>query len=185
MSFCTFGADAASSPGVEARVNKCRAGGVGMVRLAKAERIPRASGVFVKVKLEGELGGGGVVLVEPGTICGEEVGLQMEEMVVEPDVDGFVSVMVENHSGQALTLAAGQEIGCASQWEELPECQGEEVCVRMVTLEEGETMSEEAVMARRAALADRLQLGSERLTDDQIQELRSLILESDDVFAVE
>ena len=98
------------APGVEARVSKAKSSGGGTVRLVRAERIPRESGMLVKAQLEGVQGKVGPVVVEPGPMC-EGLGLSMEEMVVEPDADGCVSVIVSNTSCQALSAEAGQEIG--------------------------------------------------------------------------
>lgn len=52
--------------------------------------------MLVNAKLERKIVRPGAVVVEPGVICGHETGLQMEETVVEPDADGWVSVMVAN-----------------------------------------------------------------------------------------
>ena len=180
--------------GVEARLSSKEEAGAGLVRLVKAERIPRESGVLVRAKLEGVLGEPGPVVIEPGALCGGGSGLQMEEMVVEPDAEGYVLVMVANTSCQALSVEAGEEIGQASLLMEMPG--SPEADVSAVSAQCGETggsgvswspgtMSDEAVAARKERLAELLQVGSEVLDEEGLQKLKSLILEWDDVFAVE
>ena len=61
--------------GVEARLSSKEEAGAGLVRLVKAEWIPRESGVLVRAKLEGVLGEPGSVVIEPGALCGGESGL--------------------------------------------------------------------------------------------------------------
>ena len=149
------------APGVEARVSKAKPGGRGMVRLVEAEQIPRESGMLGKAQLE-------------GVQC-EGFRLLREEMVVEPDAYGFVSVIVSNTLCQALSVEAGQEIGRISLCEEAPWSLDERamaVVNEVMAERDGEMwaldlVEEEVAAARSAELAEKLQLRSDVLLADE------------------
>ena len=98
--------------GVEALVSKGQGVEGGVVRLLKAVRIPRGSGMVVEVWVDRRPGETNAMLVEPmADCCG---GLSMEEMVVDVKEEGQALVVVTNTSHEALVVEAGLEIGLAS-----------------------------------------------------------------------
>ena len=71
-----------------------------MVLLIASERVPSCCGVVVEAEIQGCKG---TAVVEPERM----IGLDLEEMVVEPDESGRVSVVVANPSPEVVNLMSG------------------------------------------------------------------------------
>ena len=89
--------------------------------------------MMVEAQLEGLCGTAGAVVVEPSPDFARSSVLQLEEMVLNPDAEGRVLLMVMNNSGESQTMEADQLMGLGCPWEE-PSGSTEEVqgCVDVV-----------------------------------------------------
>ena len=87
------------------------------MRLIKSEHVPSCCGVVVEAEIQGCTG---TVMVEPERM----LGLDLDEMVVEPDESGRVSVVVANPSPKVVNL---QMLGVAYQCAEVSQGGGKAV----------------------------------------------------------
>ena len=165
-------------PGPGVTVREPGVGQTGMVRLVRADRVPSRCGVLVEAVVE-VCSGDVFVSSLPGGH-----GIEVEPMVLRPDGDGKVSLVVTNPTLtlSAVSMDSGQPLGVACGCEEYA-CEGQAVdsmqsIVNNVRCEDI-VYDPEVERGRREKLAGQLGL------DDDSVELREIVLGSHDVFAVE
>ena len=164
----------------------------------KAEQLPGHHGMVVEAKVDPHSGRG--VLVEPSGDQGVDPGVRVEDMLVEPNEEGKVRFVVVNESSEPVKLPLDHLIGqghwvvgsvseeefceVVAEEEEYPEqgLQGVVECVGQVQHVE---VDEVSLSARQRTLKGMVQVGGAREASEECEQLRSLVMESHDVFAVE
>ena len=180
---------------------------VSYVRLVQSSTVPSLKGCFLRVEVADalpKLGGGDCppVLFEPCKDVLEPMGLCMFESLVAVDGEGFALVPVENCGCVCVHLEEGMEVGTVRCVEKVIE----DVCgfvgdggvgaVDEVGADTGESQvdGEEQcgsvgtvvqTPGRIERLLEALELPSEKLTEEQFRQLRELVGDYSDVFALD
>ena len=150
---------------------------VSVVCLVQSVTVPSLKGSFVKVKANNiSVLPGQSVLFEPMSDQLECNGLHSHESLVMVDVDGCMLVPMANVYGTATRLTEGMEVGYAQPLESIKSVTHDVQCASI-----------EAILKtpeRSAELQRILGVGSTSLSKGQKTELKQLIAEYSDVFAL-
>ena len=146
----------------------------GTVRLLQAARLPGQHGRVVKAKVVGKKGHS-LSYFEPHM---EFDGVKVQDAVVEEDEDDCIRVLLENHGFSPVVVEEGQILG---SMEEVRLCQEESLVDEAVV---SAVLPGEFSAERLEQLRDSLKLDPQ-LTEEQVQQMRDLVLEFADVFALD
>ena len=153
---------------------------VGTVRPLTATRLPPRHTKIVRAHVEG-VDRQSISLLTPEAKW-ESKGLQMEEALLEPDGELCVSVPIQNPTCEPLCISSGDILGQIQPVAIVPEPKV------VATLLEGDTSShtEQPIdpNSRDSCLLENSHF-EESLTGEEIQQLKDLIIEFSDVFAVD
>ena len=142
-------------------------------------RVPGQCAAVASASIHGELKKGCPVVFTPGKTFLEEMGLQMEDSLLAPDQEGYVSLMIHNPTNAVVKLESGLSLGEVEEFEKVLEesCPREEA-VNVVRV------SEQLSEARKSHLKGLVNICS-GLSDYHISLIQACLEQAADVFAIE
>ena len=175
----------------------------GVVRLLQAVRIPARHQKLLRAKIEG-LRGHSTAVFEPEPDLAKQMGLSMPESLVEPDGNQWVTLTMENSSFEPTRLMKGRELGRVYPADVVPseprmtdgtELAGQAVAHMHHGLPAPDRINLEVpvecevepliTIQQNEKLLNMLQIGSDHLTKEQMQHLKTFLCEYRDVFALD
>ena len=152
-----------------------------------ATRLPSRQAKVVKAQVSNNSKAKDVVF-EPYKFLLDDQGLVMTEALVEPNKEGYVKLWIENHENHPVSLEAGTTLGQLQavqviNRDEVPEVfhlQVEDPNIATETMPKPQNTLTE----RSRQLLDKLKMAWDAISAEESVELKSLIDEYNDVFAI-
>ncbi len=128
-----------------------------------------------------------------------EVGLKVEDTLLEPDGEGRLKLLVHNPSGETKKLPNNSVVGRIELYGGDPSNGGSgslegtnsnpdvTTSIQMVTGEKGSlgALGDSEIRQRKEKLEDLMDVSKESLSEDDIQQIRTCVAEAHHVFALE
>ena len=160
-----------------------------VVRLVTAVRLPARHVKCVRARVDDFHEPGSAFFESEGELLREK-GLVLEDAVIEPDARHCVTLMVHNNSLQPVHLDEGEVLGSLQAATVMPMPNAEEespplqeAVVR--ALRPTDPYPDEPELERTRCLLDVLNLGRSALTEEQQEQVKDILLESSDLFALD
>ena len=164
--------------------------GEARVQLIGVTRIPSRCAAVVTAEVS-NVSGRQPVVFEPDDTWLAESRLQVEDSLLDLDETGLVNLVIHNPTSETMRLDAGCGIGVATAC--LDPYQFEGTISEMAMMEEASDIQVNLVwpdysatrQAQERELSRMLDIGTEQLTPEEVSQVRSCVLQAQDVFAVE
>ena len=153
------------------------------VRLIQAVRLPVRHAKYVRAHVDDFHGGGSAIFESRGELL-EERGLIIEDAVIEPDASKCITLVVHNNSLQPVHLDGGQVLGSLQAATVVPMPDDGEF-PNLGRSGEGPSSLNPMQQDRTSCLLDALRWESPMLSKKPQDELKDLLLENQDLFALD
>ena len=162
------------------------------VHLISAARLPARHVKLIRAQVN-DFTGKGTAIFEANSELLTQKGIVIEDSATQPDDNQCITLAVHNNSVLPMTLEAGQVLGDLQAVEVVPVPETREGVIRALTLIEkqqgthdpGEEQELTAGKDRNTRLMDILKLESSTLTDGESLQMREMLLEYADLFALD